>query len=278
MSRILLTCGPWLAEAAGDLGGNLVRLEYSGRPLLRTPSQAPDPYLFGSPMLFPANRTCKGRFSFLGREYRLPINEPANQAHLHGLVHAQDFSLLGRTEREAAFLFENRSEAYPFSFRLTITYRVSEAGLVSRYRIENTDTAPFPLTFGLHTTFVEPALVSVPIKEEQEWDAHCVPSGRYLPPSGAAESLPDGICPHGVPLSGCYSAAGHTARIGGFLYRVSENFDHWVLYNGSGLEGFFCAEPQCGAVNGLNLEGGCRILPKGGTLEFFTELEKSTSP
>ena len=52
MSRILLTCGPWLAEAAGDLGGNLVRLEYSGRPLLRTPSQAPDPYLFGSPMLF----------------------------------------------------------------------------------------------------------------------------------------------------------------------------------------------------------------------------------
>ena len=27
MSRILLTCGPWLAEAAGDLGGNLVRLE-----------------------------------------------------------------------------------------------------------------------------------------------------------------------------------------------------------------------------------------------------------
>ena len=121
MSRILLTCGPWLAEAAGDLGGNLVRLEYSGRPLLRTPSQAPDPYLFGSPMLFPANRTCKGRFSFLGREYRLPINEPANQAHLHGLVHAQDFSLLGRTEREAAFLFENRSEAYPFSFRLSQT-------------------------------------------------------------------------------------------------------------------------------------------------------------
>ena len=50
---------------------------------------------------------------------------------------------------------------------------------------------------------------------------------------------------------------------GSFFYRVSENFDQWILWNGSGKQGFISIEPQQGAVNALNSgEGLLTLLPE----------------
>ena len=268
-----LSCGGWSAAVAPALGGNMIRLDLDGDPVLH-PLEDPaalerDPFLFGSPILLPANRTRGASFLFEGERFFLPLNEPEHRAHLHGLVHRQVFSVLEHRPDEAALRFENRGEVYPFPFRLTVRYRLCEEGASGFYRIENTGRRRMPLTFGLHTAFVEPDRFSVPVSAAMERDADFLPTGRYLPLTGDELSYPTGAVSRGRYISGYYRAFGRTARIGKALcYTVSEAFDHWVLYNAGGAAGLLCIEPQCGAVDGLNLPGGCRVLDPGEALEL----------
>ncbi len=278
MNKSLLTlrAAGWTAQIAPGLGGNLTRLEYLGRPVLRpleNPAQlAADPFLFGSPILFPANRTRAGRFTFEGAVYQLPVNEPQHDAHLHGLVHLQTFAVLSCAEDEAALCFENQARVYPFPFRLTVRYRLSGRGAESFYLIENTGSRAMPFTFGLHTTFPEPEVFFVPLAAAQEKDAHHLPTGRILPLSPAERKCLSGAASRGQTHSGYYLSGGDTARIGPVHYQVSGAFDHWVLYNARGSAGLLCVEPQCGAVDGLNQQNGCRILQPGQQLRLSTRL------
>lgn len=272
METILLKNESWLAEISPERGGNIVRLEYNGRPVLRTPSQASDPYLFGMPILLPANRTFQGIFHFDGAEYRLPVNECATPANLHGSVHAQRFSLRNADSVSARLEFTNHGEVYPFAFLLRVSYALCAQGLICDYAVENIGNAAMPLTFGLHSCFVAPAFFRVPLALEQERDARNLPTGRYIPLDADQREYARGTDPRGRRISGYFSSAGPEARIGELIYRASEGFDHWVLYNAGGCEGLLCVEPQCGAVNGLNLPGGCRRVEPGNALTLRTTL------
>ena len=274
MKAIRLARGDWLAEVAPELGGNLTRLEWRGEPVLNTPEAAPDPYLFGAPLLLPANRTRDGRFSFEGQTYQLPINEPAAPAHLHGRVHAQRFDVAERGPDAVQLRLRADASVYPFAFLLTVRYQLEARGLRTDYAIANLGSGNMPLTFGLHTTFVEPDYFSVPLALEQERDARNLPTGSYAPLSAAQQAFVRGSDPRGKRISGYFSSSGPTARIGNYRYTVSREFDHWILYNGGGDAGFLCVEPQCGAVNGLNLPGGCRVIAPGGALRLHTLLER----
>ena len=70
-----LAAGKWRADVAPERGGNIVGLRFDGQNVLAPirPDNA-DPYLIGSPLLLPANRTAGGRFCFEGRLWRLPVN------------------------------------------------------------------------------------------------------------------------------------------------------------------------------------------------------------
>lgn len=269
--------GRWSARACPALGGNLLQLEYDGAPVLRPltgPDQlATDPYTVGSPLLLPANRTLAGQFWFAGSQYQLPVNEPQHNAHLHGLVHNAPFTLLRRDDQGVVMSLENRGQFYPFPFLLELEYRLGPGGAEAFYRICNTGGGAMPLTFGLHTTFVEPEWFSVPLRAAQEKDEHHIPTGRTRPLTAEEAQYCTGAPSRGNPVSGYYLSAGDTARIGPRLrYQAGPGFDHWVLYNAKGQGGLLCVEPQCGAVNGLNLPGGCRVLQPGELLQLKTRL------
>ena len=84
------TFGSWQVTASPECGGNLSRVLWKDRAVIRgfeAPAvwdQAPAAY--GFPVLFPPNRIDGGRFVFRGREYFLPVNEPARGNHLHGVA------------------------------------------------------------------------------------------------------------------------------------------------------------------------------------------------
>ena len=274
MSRIRLAQGPWRAEIDPALGGNITSLEWNGQAVLQPIEAADDPYLYGSPLLLPANRTRCGRFHFDGQDYALPVNEPAAPAHLHGRVHDAPFELLRADGACAELQLNAGAEIYPFPFRLELCYRLTEDGLTADYAITNTGDRAMPLTFGLHTTFVAPEFFSVPIDREQERDAHNLPTGVYSPLDAQQQAFADGCDPRGTRISGYFRAAGETAQIGDFRYSAMGGFDHWVLYNGGGNRGYLCVEPQCGAVDGLNLPGGRRVLAPGEALKLRTRLER----
>jgi len=265
----------WCAEIAAEWGANVIRLQHDGQdvliPLTSEQQQQENPYLIGSPLLFPANRTHKGQFAFQGVTYRLPINEPFTDSHLHGLLHMQAFTMQTITDSAIVLTYENHGEIYPFPFRMTVEYRLQNEGLTQRYCVENIGTTDMPFTFALHTTFVEPPVFSVPICACQEKDERHIPTGRYVALNEQERMYPLGSPSKGLVLSGYYKACGHTAHVGEYTYTVSDNFDHWILFNGRGESGLLCVEPQCGAVNGLN-NGDCKVLKPGESATFYTHL------
>ncbi len=273
---VTLRSGDWHAVIQTECGADLLALDYRERDVLIPSSQITDEkafsFLHGSPMLFPANRTCGGRFQFGGREWKLGINEPETGAHLHGKLCVQPFEVVRTTAKSLVVSYENRREIYPFPFRMTVVYGVREGGFCQQYTLTNTGTAPMPYTFGLHTTFAAPHHLSVPLQSCQERNVQALPTGRYVPLSAEQQRYAAGMDPSSVAVSGYYLSGGHTATVGDYRYTVSDAFDHWVLYNGGGNAGFVCVEPLCGAVNGLNIPDGHHILQPEQQVVFETQI------
>ena len=259
-----ISAGDWCAVACPRLGANIISLTYRGRdvlvPLRDEAALATNPYLQGAPLLLPANRTYLGKFTFEGKEYTLPITEPRTNSNLHGVLHRQAFTLISHSEREIVMSYSAGGEVYPFSFDITVTYKVDEGGLSQKFEITNTGKGRMPYTFSLHTTFTEPERFSLPVALRQENDKTDIPTGRYLPLSEQEENYFFGSPSRGLNVTGYFTSAGNFATVDEISYTVSDNFDYWIMYNGAGRGGFLCIEPQAGAVNGLNIEDGHKVL------------------
>ncbi|MBO5199842.1 MAG: aldose 1-epimerase [Clostridia bacterium] len=270
--------GGWCAEVAPNLGANVTSLTLDGRevfvPLKSRDQLEENPYIQGAPLLLPANRTAEGRFTFEGREYTLPITEPKTGANLHGLLHRQPFTLVSCNEKCIVLEYKNQGEIYPFPFTITVVYGFESDSFMQRYIIKNTGDTNMPLTFALHTSFVEPESFTVPIDACQRKDEKHIPIGGYHPLDEQEQRYITGSPSKGISASGYYRACGRTATIGNLNYTASEGFDHWILFNGAGKCGLLCVEPQCGAVNGLNTPDGCKILAPGEELELYTRLSR----
>lgn len=268
--------GDWQARVCPRLGANVIKLTHKGQdvlvPLKEEAQLAVNPYLQGAPILLPANRTAGGQFTFEGIPYTLEVNEPRTGAHLHGFVHRQPFTLLTKQPDRVTLQYENTGSIYPFPFRLTVEYSAGPEGFTQRYTLANTGAGRMPFIFCLHTTFVEPESFSVPIDACQHKDHKHIPLGGYIPLDPQEQRYATGSPSKGIPISGYYRGIGHQARVGDYLYTVSEQFDHWILFNGLGEMGLLCVEPQWGAVNGLNTENGCPILEKGQQVTLTTTI------
>ena len=251
----------WEAKIAPAYGANPIYVQYLGQDVLVPWSEdIRDPFIIGAPLLLPSNRTAGGTFSFGGKTYTLPINDSFQCANLHGSLYNQTFRILERNESYVNLVYENNGDVFPFRFRLLVTYRIEESGFISEYTIENPEESAMPISFGLHTTFREPDLFSVPLESCQEKDSRHIPTGAYIPLTAQEEGYCTGSASKDVVISGFYRAAGDTARIGAFGYQVT-GFDHWILYNGRGQSGFLCIEPQLGGVNTLNDHICCPVIP-----------------
>ena len=276
---IFLNCGLWQAVICPRLGGNIIGLSCGGEnvlcPLERVEDLEISSYLYGAPILMPANRTKAGKFNFEGREYTLPLNEPIHGNNLHGSVLYEAFDVVSVNEKSAILrLTDKERKSYPFPFSLTVTYYLSEDGLGADYEVENIGAGNMPLTFCLHTTFIEPEKFTCPIDMCQEKDEHHVPTGRYVALNGIEKEIPISSPSKGRVISGYYRACGNVARVGDYKYSVSENFDHWIFFNGRGENGYLCVEPQSGKVNGLNMDDGHIRLSAGEKIKFETRITK----
>ena len=269
----------WRAEVSARLGANIILLQYENEHIfmpLKTKHQlAKDPFVIGSPILFPANRTYKGEFKFHAVKYTLPINDSLNVSNLHGLLYCQKFNVLEKNSQKIVLCYENVDDIYPFPFKIIVEYFLDNNGLKQCYSIENTGENDMPFTFALHTTFIEPESFMVPIELCHEKNEVHIPTGRYIELNEQEELYSSGSASKNLVISGYYKSCGNVARIGDIKYKVSNNFDHWVLYNGGGQSGFLCVEPQCGAVNGLNIRDGFKILRPKCCEVFVTEISKN---
>lgn len=273
---MILKKDDWQAEIWPEFGMNTVSLQYQGTELLRRPGSvealAKSPFVYGLPLQLPANRTADGCFRSGGQTYTLPINDPAHRCHIHGCLATTPFRVTGVQECSLRAVLENRTEVFPLPFRLEVHFRLEKDGYHQSFTFHNTGSQPLPLSFGLHSTFRTPEFLAVDIGRKLHRDGRLLATGQYLPPTRLDEALKQGLDPACHSWSDAYEMAGHTARLGAFLYRVSENFSHWMVWTPAPGSDFFCIEPQCGAANALNNGLGLQLLPPGESMTFETSL------
>src|SRR4051794_12717512 len=97
------------------------------------------------------NRLSTGRYSFDGRDARVPINEAAGSNAIHGLVRWlpwQPVSHSADAVRLRCVL--HPQPAYPWRLELQVEYRLGPGGLTTTASATNQTAAPAPFGIGFH--------------------------------------------------------------------------------------------------------------------------------
>ena len=275
--RERISCGDWAAEVLPGYSMNLISLKFRGREIMRTPETEEEfsrnHIVYGNAFLLPPDRTVGGCFTFQGREYRLPVNDPRGNNNLHGLMTDADFEITEKSETSLSGRYVNRGERYPFAFVCDIRILLTESGLTETFAFTNPGEDPLPLLFGLHSNFVCRRFLMVPGAGEYIFDRSTfTPGDHVVPLTPQGELLKAGFDPTGTAVSCFLVSGGNTAVIDDIAYTASENFSHWVAWNGGGTAGFASAEPENGPANGLNMKTGYAVVEPGKSVRYQTEI------
>ncbi len=156
------------------------------------------PHRGGIPILFPwPGRIAGARFTFNGREYRMPVNEPARGHSIHGFACERAFRV---TRRGPYFVtatlnssdYSDLSSIWPWPFVLEIDYEVGN-GLRLKARVTNTGDSSMPFGFGAHPYFHAPLnpkgkrdAMLIQLDADARWplDARLIPTGATEPLAG----------------------------------------------------------------------------------------------
>lgn len=254
-------------------GANCISLrncEHNAVILREPPEVLDNPYLYGMPILFPVNRISGGKFSFEGREYTFPINEPATGCHLHGTLHETEFSLIEKTDSRICCVYRADTAraylAFPHSFSIRIEYELTSKGLCQTTKIENHSQTNMPVLLGFHTTFNArfcsgngPICVKVPIKTEYERNMkNYLPTGNKPAFDEVSNALNDGTFdPFSALISRHYrSNEGKMVIYDKYndlslCYENDDKLGFRLIYNGN-ADGYICLEPQTSLANSPN--------------------------
>jgi aldose 1-epimerase len=131
-----------------------------------------DPQLFaggsptrsGVPVLFPfPNRVRDGRFTWNGKAYQLPPNDPSGKNAIHGFACRKPWRVVdhgaddGRAWLTAEFHGARDAPEslalWPADYRLRVTYQLSGGRLRIDALVDNPDRVPLPFGLGYHPYF-----------------------------------------------------------------------------------------------------------------------------
>ncbi len=193
-------------EICPALGFNCYRWHIpEGEVLYSTPEFFTEnrPTRSGIPILFPfPNRIRDGRYSWEGKEYQLPLNDPAGKNAIHGFVCQRPWRVAGQgIMGESAWLmasFHGSIDAadtlshWPADFRILVSYLYFGRRLRVAARIRNVGTRPMPFGLGFHPYFATEWLgehqACMRVPANRRWVLmDCLPTGELAPVDGAAD-------------------------------------------------------------------------------------------
>jgi len=265
---INLSGGGYSAVINLNRGANCISLRHEfGAVILREPEDPnvlDNPYLYGMPILFPVNRIDNGCFTFDGRQYRLPINEPATGCHLHGELHRTAFEIIEKTDHSVKCRYAaTKTEPYlsfSHTFEIIMEYALKADGFYHTVTITNNSALNMPVFIGFHTTFNtifsknsrrENIRVFADISEEyaRNMEVNYLPTGEKPLFDETSSSIALGTYnPFKERTSKHYRGQGimsitDTENRQRIVYENDEKYTFRLIYNG-GSEGYICLEPQ----------------------------------
>jgi aldose 1-epimerase len=163
-------------------GASLIELNLGGLSLIDLPGSSDHPLASNpyhpSALLTPwVNRVRNGNYSFKGKNYQLPINEPALGNAIHGLLARVPFTLVQKTESSVTLehAYQGAEPNYPFPFTFRYTYTLAEeGGLEITFMAKNTGSTSMPFACGWHPYF------SFPNTKAADLSIKFHPTSRFL--------------------------------------------------------------------------------------------------
>ncbi|MEN9959480.1 MAG: hypothetical protein RLZZ474_1724 [Bacteroidota bacterium] len=146
-------------EVIPALGGMLTQLNWAGNvitlPFENQYANSENPY-HPSALLSPwVNRVRNGNYSFEGRNYQLPINEPNLCNAIHGLLARKPFEVsLEASKATLTYHYDAAEKAYPFPFEMQLAYSFSaDNSFQLEFQAKNTGSGNMPFACGWHPYF-----------------------------------------------------------------------------------------------------------------------------
>lgn len=169
-----------------ECGASLRVLEYDGRPLVLGWEEGAQSSSGRGQLLAPwPNRIRDGKYSFEGRELRLPLSEPARGNASHGLVRWVSWTVEEQTAQCVSLVYRLMSQpGYPWTLDLHVLYDLSADGLTVTLTATNLSDTPAPYAHGAHpylTTGTGPVdewELTMPAETRLLVDDQQIPTGR----------------------------------------------------------------------------------------------------
>ena len=253
---------------------NIVKLPFSDRYPL-----ASNPY-HPSAVLTPwVNRVRNGNYSFEGRNYQLPINEPNLGNAIHGLLARASFTVsASESASNSAYVrishsYSGDEKGYPFPFDFSIDYTFEKSGgLRVNFHATNTGTGNMPFACGWHPYFGFPGStlddlqISFTSKSRFLSDAQMIPLqeesfDRKDPISLGSEQLDHVFLLK--PLANHRTELHDTRRnISFYLEQSSIQFPYLVVF-APGDQDAVAIEPMTANTDAFNTAEGLQVLAPG---------------
>lgn len=294
LTDIVLENREYRAEFSSARGATCFRLLHkpSGRDILRTPNSEDElrqnVFLYGNPALFPPNRIRGGSFTFEGRDYRFPLNEPQNNCHLHGALYEKPFSAEKVSKSRVVFRFAANSGEYlgfPHAFEIVRKYVLDREGLTEEFSVKNCSENNMPFMLAFHTTFIaEECSLKQRVGREQLRDGHFLPIGDYASGRARDRAISAGAYLIGQEhLSALYEAEDGTAWIRDLyrdyeiMYTMSDEYRYRMIFAPKDA-GYICLEPQTCLIDCFHLntppeQNGLIVLAPHESRLFYTKIQ-----
>jgi aldose 1-epimerase len=262
----MLTAGPCSAQIDLDAGGRLASLNISGLELLEQRTADNHPFGWGSyPMVPYAGRIRRGKFSFDGVNYELPITL-GNHA-IHGTSHSTTWDLLAGADDWALIgtkIGDETSSYWPFPATVTHLMSLSTSGLTQVLTVNPTERA-MPLSFGWHPWFRRRLERGQPL----ELHADMSHAQRFARDDDYVSTM-NLVDPGPRPWDDCFMDVGSVVLRwpGAIEVEMFHDAPCVVLYDPPHA---ICAEPQSGPNDAFNID------PEGSRVEAGQLAEMTVS-
>lgn len=248
------------------------------RPATPAALAARDPRRTGCFPLVPfSNRIRAGRFTFEGRDVRLPLNSPPAPHALHGHGFQAPWRVV--SQGDAALTIEHRygQGPWPYPYVARQSFDLGSGGLTVTMTVENEAEEAMPLGLGWHPYFsrTPKARLTATVGKMWQTDAEVMPVALVDPP--ATHRLGGGIRPETDVMDNCFTGWNQRAVVdwpewgAGLTLTADPAFKFLVVFTPPGRD-FFCAEPVSNCTDAFNLaaqgrrDTGMIVLPPGGSL------------
>lgn len=203
----------------------------------------------GIPFLFPIfGRLKEGKYTWEDKNYAMEI---------HGFGHTSPWQVAEHTEDTLQLVLEDSESSrsqYPFRFRVTLKFQVTEGALTIAQTYENRDTRPMPYNYGFHPYFLTEKLENLRVETKADTFFDFAVGGKAFGHGSVRLTMPEGAPETGAAFMGVHGPTIlHNEAEGKRLTMEFDDSIHThVLWTQAGKR-FLCVEPVNGTANGLNI-------------------------